>query len=84
MIRKWWRRVRSSPAKGTPAGEVMLECLRRGVDLELQSDGTIGIRGDSPDVAVLAPFVEEHKDRIFAALIAFKYAMPPPKLSELH
>lgn len=84
-MRNWWRRLTGQPiVKGSPAGEVMLECLRRDVALVLQEDGTIGMKGPVPDVQAMHPHVEAHKDRIFAALIAFKYAVPPPKLSELN
>lgn len=84
MPMKWLRRFVRPIVKGSPAGEVMLECLRRDVTLDLQADGTIRIYGDVPDVNALSPFVEQHKDVIFAALLSFKVAVPPPTLAELH
>ena len=81
---KWLRRFKKADARGTPAGEVMLECLRRDVQLVLNDEGAIEMHGGNADVKVLSPFVEQHKDGIFRALVAFKFAMPPPTLRELN
>lgn len=76
MSWNWLRRL-SPHAKGTPAGEVMLECLRRDVQLVLNDEGAIELHGSKGNVAALSPQVEQHKDVIFAVLAAFKYAAPP-------
>lgn len=76
---------RKAKVKASPAAEVLIECLRRGVTLEANPDGGISIYGpDREQIDAVKPLVEEHVQTLFYALTAFDKAQPPPTLAELH
>lgn len=65
------------------AGDLVAECRRRGVDLQIAQDH-IRLYGHAADVRELTPRVQELAVDVLRMLILWTRAQPPPMLAELH
>lgn len=66
----------------SPAGDFVLTCRRRGVQILIRGDD-VSLRGFKTDVEELVPRLETCVNDVHALMLGFLYAVPP-RLPERH